>query len=234
MPYLKFIDDKVYEKIVRDILDIGLKSRQKAEKNFHSNVIDPFGMMIEMVCFGLETDAWIHAEEMRQAQKTISNSYGIFHQKMLGSVAGWQDLGTGQIFDLLSKKQRVIAEIKNKFNTVKGSDRVGVFESLKSQVMPKNAQYRGYTAYFVQIIPKKAKRYNIAFTPSDNKIGEKSAENNLIREIDGASFYSLVTGDPNALEKVFNTLPRVIKKVSSIQIADVSGLKEVFTRAFEQ
>jgi hypothetical protein len=83
----------------------------------------------------------------------------------------------------------------------------------------------------VVIIPKKPSRYNKEFTPSDNKKGEKCPPNSKIREIDGASFYSIVTGHINALQDLFNALPSVIKEVSGVPF-DKNKLEGFFKKAY--
>ena len=51
------------------------------------------------------------------------------------------------------------------------------------------------------------------FTPSDKEKGELCTLNELIRVIDGASFYELVTGREHALKELHVVLPSVIEKV---------------------
>ncbi len=101
--------------------------------------------------------------------------------------------------------------------------------------MPKNSIYKGYTAYYVTIIPKKPARYNKLFTPSNKEKGEKCQLNESIRMIDGASFYSLVTGRPDALEELFNHLPSIIEKLSGKALLkkDKSKLDIFFKQAFQ-
>jgi hypothetical protein len=72
--------------------------------------------------------------------------------------------------------------------------------------MPKTGVYHGYTAYFVNIVPKKIGRFDIPFVPSNNKTELNVPSNGQIRIIDGASFYDLVTGDANSLSKLFSGL----------------------------
>jgi hypothetical protein len=65
--------------------------------------------------------------------------------------------------------------------------------------------------------------------------GQKCPLNQHIREIDGASFYSLVTGDENALEDLFDVLPEVIKMCSNGKyiMKDKTKLKEFFFLAYK-
>jgi hypothetical protein len=235
MPYVSFISDAQFRQNVTSLLQVGEAALKMAEAKFHRNVIDPFSMLIEMACFDLTVEKWRIAEKQRQSQKSLSNEIGKFHQKMLGCVTGWQNLEPGNIVDLVNPDLKIIAEVKNKHNTVKGSDKCGIFKSLESLVMPKASQYKGYHAYFVELIPNKSKRYNKPFQPSDNKQGTRCEANPLISQIDGASFYALITGVDNALEQVFEALPQVIKDCKhsfGISDRDLAQVNAFFKAAF--
>ncbi len=99
--------------------------------------------------------------------------------------------------------------------------------------MPKASKYKGFTAYYVEIIPKKATRYDICFVPSDNKIGRKSEANECIRQIDGASFYELVTGEKDALASLFDALPSVIEKcMGTSRVLQSKQARKMFKLAY--
>ena len=69
------------------------------------------------------------------------------------------------------------------------------------------AKRRGWTGYLVIIVPRVRRRYE---TPLGT--------NRPVSEIDGASFYHKVTGDPNALHDLFDVLCDEL--TSSQEIAD--------------
>ena len=211
MPYLSFIDDTTFTSLVSKTLEHGHDAKKKVASNFDRNVIDPFSILWEMSAFDSNFDAWYKMEVSRQAQKTLSNHVGMFHQNFLGSINGWQNLGVGQMVDLVNTEKKIIAEVKNKHNTVTGGKLVDLYNELRDLVMPNGQTYKGYTAYYVEIIPKKPIRTDTVFTPPDKKTSTKCPSNEKIRKIDGASFYTLVTGVEDALEQVFNALPKVIK-----------------------
>jgi hypothetical protein len=237
MPYLKFISDKNFKRIAAETFEKGVTAKRDADKRFQKNVIDPFAAMFEMACFGLSSDVWTSAEKSRQAQKTLSNEIGLFHQRVLGAVAGWENLGTGEQIDLVCHKRKIIAEVKNKYSTIKGSDQIGLYRELEGLVMTKSSRYKGYTAYYVEIIPKKPNRYDKPFVPADKTKGEggKAPENKLIRQIDGASFYELVTAQATALEDLYGVLPLVLAACGSASTG-LSGetMQALFKAAFEQ
>lgn len=199
----------------------------------HKNIVDPFSALFDMSVNHMDYDQWVKAEIRRQQQKTLQNAIGKFHQCVLGSVTGWEDKGVGQIVDLICPSRRIFAEVKNKFNTVKASDKIGLYNtmSLWREAVP---EHKKYTGYYVQIIAKE--KFDRPFVPSDNKTGSKASTNEHIREIDGASFYELVTGSKTALEDLYAILPFVLQKVCpSFDAATVvahANFLDFFTRAF--
>ncbi|MCA9995818.1 MAG: Eco47II family restriction endonuclease [Anaerolineales bacterium] len=164
----------------------------------------------------------------------MQNHIGTFHQNVLGAVAGWHNLGTGSVVDLVNPERKLIAEVKNKYNTISGGKLAELYGTLERLVMPKASDYKDYTAYYVSIIPRRPERYERPFTPSDKEKGARCPRNELIREIDGSSFYELVTGDPNALQSLYAALPTVIQVVvgSLQQMRDADLLKQYFAAAF--
>jgi len=213
MSLLPWLDDETFIGIVEEVLTTGFEAMKKADEKMGANIIDPFLMLFEMGSFNLDSASWATNERTRQAQKTLTNKIGWFHQRTLGSIDGWTDLGTSEMIDLVNHDKRIIAEIKNKYNTVKQSDLIGLYDDMHGMVMHKTQKYRGYTAYYVEIIPKKAVRHDQPFTPPDRKTGEKAAVNKLIRKIDGASFYALASGHEYALSQLYEALPKAIRMV---------------------
>ena len=128
---------------------------------------------------------------MQQAESAIrgmSGALGEFHQSILGSVGGWENHDA--LYDLKSQDRRIVAEVKNKWNTMNASNRRQVETDLEASVR----SLRGdWTAYLVLVIPSKPQRY-------EKPIGEK------VIETDGASFYHLATGYPNAIHNLFDEL----------------------------
>jgi len=214
-------------------MEKGAEALRKSEADMHRNVIDPFSMLFEMGCFELSPKHWEISEKSRQAQKTLSNEIGMIHQSILGSIQGWEDLGKNGIIDVVNHDLKIIAEVKNKYNTVKGSDQIELHTRLQDMVMHKTQTYKGYTAYYVEIIPRKPVRYNECFTPSNHKTGTKTTANPLVRKIDGASFYALATGYPDALAQLYDALLRAIEKLKSgFHFEDKAAIAHYFTAAY--
>jgi Eco47II restriction endonuclease len=233
MPKLSFISDKALEDAVKHLLQTADQGTEKAKQDFGRNVIDPFAVIFEMAGFSLDASSWEKNEKIRQAQKTLQNQIGEFHQKILGSIVGCKDLGTGVIVDLECPAKKIIAEIKNKYNTIKASDQCNLYKDLENQVMLKGQKYQGYTAYYVEIIPKNPEPYDLEFTPSDKSKGIKCPMNKRIRRIDGKSFYGKVTGVPDALEMLFDVLPDVIEAQSSYKFSERDAIKYYFAKAYK-
>lgn len=207
MPYLNWISDADLTQHVKSLLSATQSAKASAFASLNKNVMDPFSAVFQMSGFAMTYNDWIKSEEARQSQKTMQNFVGAFHQNILGSCAGWQNMNTGNNIDLVNTNQSVIAEVKNKHNTISGGDLSDLYYRLDKLVMPNASAYKGFTSYHVAIIPKTPIPYNIPFTPSNRATSTKCSSNALIRMIDGASFYSLVTGSNTALKDLFNVIP---------------------------
>ena len=82
---VKFLDDATLVAELGHLLTVAKEALEAKRKEFGKNVIDPFAAMFEMAGFGLDHAAWVNAELMRQAQKTLLNLVGEFHQNILGA-----------------------------------------------------------------------------------------------------------------------------------------------------
>jgi len=241
MSYLEYVDDDCLRDLIKQVLIVGRNRISKSEKDFSKNVIDPFGAIFEASAFEVGHKEWKGSEMIRQSQKTLQNHIGDLHQKILGSVDGWEDLGVGGIVDLVNHEKKIIAEVKNKYNTVTGGKLADQYYSLERLVSLKTSVYKGYTAYFVNVIPKKPERYSLPFQPSDKDKGMKCAENEFIRIIDGASFYSLVSGRDDALREFHSVIPEVIEDIfqhdfgeKMFKIKDANDFMNYFKQAYEK
>ena len=220
MPYLNYIADEALVVAVRKLITGGLNKIKAVEYNINKNTIDPFSGIFEAAICGMTYEEWVKAEKHRQVQKWISNAIGAFHEDIITSVEGWENLKKKNVVDVVNKKKKIFAEIKNKHNTIKASDESRVYKTLSEKCNKKGQVYEGYTAYLVQIISKNGARYEENFMPSDNTTGKKCPKDELIKVIDGYSFYKLVTGRENALGELYSALPEVINDVLPIMKID--------------
>ncbi|MBU1178655.1 Eco47II family restriction endonuclease [Patescibacteria group bacterium] len=208
MPYLKYISDKNLCSAVARVVEIIEIAEHDAETKLYSNVLDPFSALFHGVTHSISYKAWVRQEKTRQIQKTMQNAIGDFHQEILGNIVGWKNLGFSGGLDVINKKKKIIAEIKNKYNTTKGNHKVEIYDAIKEKI--KLPEYNDYVGYYVEVIPRGKKKYDKPFTPSDSKTGKCRPTRNRIRMIDGVSFYKLATGRKNALQELFEVLPQVI------------------------
>ena len=210
MPWLNWISDEDLIHCVKDVLRRGLEGIKKAEKDIARNGIDPFSATFDIACSNTDYQTWLVSERRRQSQKPLQNALGAFHQQALSKVNGWR-IPDENFLDLVCDERRIVVELKNKHNTVKKSDLKQVYDELQQATMHKTSSYRGYLAYYATVIPKNHEKFDKLFTPPDNATATQKPENSLIREIDGYSFYGLVTGNENALKDLYQILPDVIK-----------------------
>ena len=223
MSYLKFISDDDLVPAVGQVVGVIKDAERDVDLKFHKNVIDPFSALFDGVTHAITYEEWIKQEKTRQIQKTMQNAIGNFHQKILGAIPGWVDLGIGGGLDVLSREKKIIAEVKNKYNTTKGNHLMELYDAIKSKLDTK--EYAGYTGYYVEIISKGGKRYNKPYTPSDNKTKNRRPVNPKIRVIDGVSFYALATGRNYALRELFEVLPTILIDDFKCKLSEQEALK---------
>ncbi len=235
---LTWISDEDLNRCVAEVVTKGLAGIEKSQKNVARNSIDPFSALFDASLQGMDLQTWLLSEQRRQAQKTLQNALGHFHQSVLSCVQGCC-IPEENFVDLVSDAKKIVAEIKNKYNTVKGSSLKDVYEELNQAINGKTSKYKGYTAYYVTVIAAKPERIHKPFVPSDNSSGTKKAEQARIIEIDGVSFYELLTGQKDALFQLYQVLPNIIQKVlaeKSLASAHATNLLKVpeFETFFEQ
>ena len=229
--YLSFMSYKDLISAVDKVLAVMEKANADAEKKLYKNVVDPFSAIFDGVFQGLDLRDWLKLERTRQIQKSMQNSIGNFHQDIIGSIKDWENLSTGGFLDVRNKNRKIVAEIKNKYNTTKGDHKVKIYENIYYHL--KEPENEGYTGYYVEIIPKGKKTYDKPFTPSDNQTHYKRAPNEKIRQIDGKSFYEMAAGYPNALKDLYLVLPKIICQRLSKEV-DEKVCKEYFTDLFNK
>lgn len=209
------------------------------------NSVDPLGALFYMAALNISFDAWVDIERSRQIGKTLQNAVGTWHQRVLGLAEDWKDKGAnGGVFDLESispiygyepypdKPKTIIAEVKNKFNTIKASDEKALHLKMYEQVSSRGK--KSTVAYLIQIIPKDGEKYNKPWVPS------KAFETPLVRHIDGYSAYNLVFKHNGALEELYNALPSILKDVIhnldlksfAVSEADIIKLANLFKSTY--
>lgn len=203
--YVDFVSDEDFIKCVEHVVD-AYSSSKKIKNSIEllqesENTIDEFKTLFDVCVTKVSFDEWSNFELVRQNDKTINNKIGEFHQELLGHVDGWVDLGIGDETEIDLKKEdnSIFIELKNKYNTMNSSSTKTCREKLENVI----EKYPNATAYWAYVINKNYK--------SEEKIWKyHGREDERIRRISGDKLYEMITGDSQALEKVFNAIPEAI------------------------
>ena len=203
--YVDFVSDEDFLECVKHVIDFYLSDEFQEEPmtvlKESKNDIDAIKTIFDVTVKQIGFDGWANKEIERQQDKTINNEIGEFHQELLGKVDGWVNLGIGDEteIDLKKKDNTVFIELKNKHNTMNSSSTKTCREKLENVI----AKYPNATAYWAYIISKKYKTEERVWI-------YKGRENEKIRRISGDLLYEMITGDPDALEKVYEAIPKAI------------------------
>ena len=198
--YVDFLDDDKFVELVKTVTDVYDNAR--GEEKIRKNGVDPFKTIFDMGKLGLNFKDWKKNELGRHNTKSVENSIGYFHQKLLGSVKGWKDMKVGKGLDICNDKKTIYIELKNKWNTTKGENKIDVYKKLEKFVKNnKNA-----TAYYAYINAKKGNSGKARIWEV-----EKGTSNKRVKEIWGREVYKMVTGDKDALEKTWKAVNKVLK-----------------------
>lgn len=228
--YVDFVSDEHFLSCVKWVCDAYSDPSLKVSKaQIQKNGIDPFKMVFDMVVRDRNFDSLMKHEEDRQYDKKSGGRIGDFHQKLLGGVSGWTDLGVGHDtkVDLKKDDNTVFMELKNKYNTV-NSDSLSAVR-LKLKKITKD--YPGSTAYWAYVIEKNG-------TSGESEWNYLGDNNPKLKKIWGSKLYELITGKKDALEKTWIALPIAIKDIlkdsKMISSVDMKELQEWFKDAFEK
>jgi len=117
------------------------------EKNESKTSEDIFLKAALMGNESMTNEVWQSAEKARLKQKVLEMKMGDFHEELMGKFPEYETLPTGHATgcDVQKKDESVIIEVKNRNNTVKGSDGKHIIALLKKH---KDA---GKKAIFAQI-----------------------------------------------------------------------------------
>lgn len=173
---------------------------------------DPFTVTAHTMIMRSTFYSAMNFEHTRRINKTLSNSVGNMHQKILGLAENWQDMGVnGGLVDLKTIPgylhprfgKPVVAEVKNRFNTIKASNEPKVWDDIDNACKVNN----GAQGYLFQIVPKTPHRYDCEWAPS-NRTAKKN-----IRVCDGVTAYEMVFGEKHALRQLFLVIPRILQTI---------------------
>ncbi len=202
MSVLPWIADRDLSVALDALTQRSSNAREQATTRMRRNIIDPFSSLIIASILGIDDARALKAiQENASALSGIGNALGSFHQQILGAVKGWRNHDAG--YDLENTGGRIVAELKNKHNTMNAANRQAILTNLDTAVQQKG---RGWTGYLVIVIPRTTVRYKKRLNTS-----------RPVFEIDGASFYAEATGSENALRDLFFVLMKRMKLSSAVK-----------------
>lgn len=229
MPFLPYISDENLLKHTGTLVNSVSKAQKRIDMNIYGSVIDPFSSMIDASTQDIEFAKWLEQEKARKAQKALQNALGDFHQNILGSVTGWVNAGQGGSYDVKNSEVKIIAEIKNKYNTLNSEGLLSVYDKLSSHLDYGDS---GFTAYYVAVLPKNSTPYNEPFTPVKKKVARPSRDD--LRKVDGRTFYGIATGHENALDQLYDVLPVLLDQLEfPVKKSNLEHFKDLFDRAYK-
>ena len=140
-------------------------------------------------------------------------------------MGGIKDFEIGNLsgFDIKAKDDTLFADIKNKHNTMNSSSAEALFQKLARYAN----DYKKAKCYWVQILAKGS------FCELwKGEINGKEYSHTRVFKISGDQFYSLLSGQEDALFKLYKALPIAIKDyLKSVDqrkaIAENSALEEI-------
>ncbi|MCQ9343065.1 Eco47II family restriction endonuclease [Corynebacterium kozikiae] len=186
------------------------KAMQKVQVDRTNLSTDPTLNILRSFALNLTEAEIENAEQVVAITKTLQNAIGDFHQDVLGNVPGWRSMGrTDGVYDIESLKpvtlagdKHVIAEVKMRYNTIKGSEKKNIWQDLEKQVRSRGKA--GTLALLIEIIPQRKVAYDRPWKVSRTEPVE------YVRHVDGVTGYYYVTGHPTALHDLFLTLPSLL------------------------
>jgi len=215
MTYVDFVSDEHFRECVKYVCE-GYNETIHDEKWLHKYGLDVFKIIFDMGVKKLTYNQWYDTEILRRDDKTISNRIGEFHQKLLGGVSGWEDLGRGHIFDLKKTDNSVFIELKNKQRTVNSEG----IEMIKQKIVNGLKEHPTSTFYWAYLIAENGLSEEKEWLSSTQKI------------ITGSKIYELITKDPKALQKIWKVIPKVIEDVLVCNIERDPTLDNLFEKTF--
>ena len=221
--YLNFISDEHLLSCITNLHKAYLKAKNNiTKKNFYTNKVDTIKLTFDAKFNDIEEESLIQAEILRQIDKSINNSIGTFHEQILGGINGFE-VGNLSGFDIKAKDDTLFADIKNKHNTMNSKSAEALFQTL-ARYADDNKKAK---CYWVQILA------NSRFCKLwSGNINGKEYSHSRVYKISGDQFYALVSGQEDALFKLYKILPIAIEDYlksidKSEDIAENSALEEI-------
>jgi hypothetical protein len=200
--YLNYITDEHLLKCIANLHKSYITAKNKiSRKDFSKNKIDTVKLTFDSKFNDIDEESLVETEMLRQIDKSINNFIGTFHEEVLGGIAGFE-IGKLSGYDIKAKDDTLFAEIKNKHNTMSSSSQESVFQKL-AKYADANKKAK---CYWVQILA------NGSFNKHwSGLINGKEYSHTRVFKISGDQFYALLTGQDDALIKLYQILPVAIE-----------------------
>jgi hypothetical protein len=199
--YLNYITDDHLLECIKTLHHSYAKAKANiSKKKFYNNKIDTIKLTFDSRFNNIDEENIVDTEILRQIDKSINNSIGTFHEQILGGIDGYK-MGNLSGFDIKANNDTLFADIKNKHNTMNSSAAESLFQKLATYANT----YKQAKCYWVQILAKNS--FNEKWT---GEINGKEYSHSRVYKISGDQFYALLTGENDALYKLYKVLPIAI------------------------
>lgn len=227
--YLNYISDDHFLMCIAKLHKTYVKAKnQITKKKFYLNKVDTIKLSFDSAFSGINEENLIQTEIIRQIDKSINNSIGTFHEQVLGGIAGYE-MGKLSGFDIKAVDNSLFADIKNKHNTMNSSSAEALFQKLARYA----DQYKKSKCYWVQIL---AKDSFCDLWKGD--INGKEYNHSRVYKISGDRFYSLLSGQDDALLQLYKALPIAIedylKSCAKLESTEESSALEEIIKSANQ
>ncbi len=212
--YVDFVSDEDFLEVVTPIVEAYSFEEKTIDEDIILNLLkygkntnDEIKTIFDIVIKDSSLKDWADAEIKRQEDKSVSTALGTFHQNLLGKVDGWINLHKGDTtkVDLKNEDNTIFIELKNKYNTLNAGGKSDVRINLEKLTK----DYPNAMTYWAYIVSRNYKTGEEVWHMKDTPNNER------IHKIYGKKVYELITGDPDALEKLYKAIP--------IAIVDILG-----------
>jgi len=217
------ISNETLETELLKLINLVDSNKNNMSEKFERNVIDPFAFILESAIFQKQThEDWKSSELSRQIQKTFTNALGEFHQNILCSLDGCSRPDEG--VDFICEEKKIVAEIKNKHNTINASSKAGVFDEIKIELS--KSVRKDYKGYLVTIIPRNNKNYEtqLMTTAKQGSTWYRKPDENIMT-INGEKFFEKITGKKHMVKSLYNRIPGILLNIDKEKYKNVSAIK---------
>ncbi|WP_443937365.1 Eco47II family restriction endonuclease [Pedobacter sp. MW01-1-1] len=199
--YLNFISDEHLFNCIKNLHKAYLRAKNNITKRtLYTNKVDTIKLTFDAQFNNINEEDLIQSEILRQIDKSINNSIGTFHEQILGGINGYE-VGKLSGFDIKASDGTLFADIKNKHNTMNSSSAEALFQKLARYA----DDYKKAKCYWVQILAKGS--FNEHWK---GEINGKEYSHSRVFKISGDQFYTLLSGQDDALFQLYKTLPKAI------------------------